>query len=290
MKNSRPDLFVRPIFIIALALLLLNDFFLKYEFSNFFTGKLSDFAGLFLFPYFLSSIKIKWTKIIYPATALLFIFWKSELCQTIIDWIQLMGIGVDRVVDYTDLIALIVLPLSYFCFQHEITKQPTTPRFLSIPMSALGLFAICATTLPKKQIIINKNVNEVYTLNMSKAKLFQLIKAGHGYSDTLKKNMQDSLFYFYYDIDNGYRAKATALVKINSVKSNTTKIFLEKIIQGELTGRLTKGVNEEELEHFKSLTEKEFKAFFEKNVIRPLEIGSPTGIYFDNKEIEDLNQ
>ena len=270
MKNSRPDLFVRPIFIIALALLLLNDFFLKYEFSNFFTGKLSDFAGLFLFPYFLSSIKIKWTKII--------------------DWIQLMGIGVDRVVDYTDLIALIVLPLSYFCFQHEITKQPTTPRFLSIPMSALGLFAICATTLPKKQIIINKNVNEVYTLNMSKAKLFQLIKAGHGYSDTLKKNMQDSLFYFYYDIDNGYQAKATALVKINSVKSNTTKIFLEKIIQGELTGRLTKGVNEEELEHFKSLTEKEFKAFFEKNVIRPLEIGSPTGIYFDNKEIEDLNQ
>ena len=41
-----------PLFLVGLGILLLNDFYLKYAFSNAFTGKLSDVAGLFIFPFF----------------------------------------------------------------------------------------------------------------------------------------------------------------------------------------------------------------------------------------------
>jgi len=39
--NARFDLLIRPIFLISLALLLSNDFYLKYEYANWGTGKLS---------------------------------------------------------------------------------------------------------------------------------------------------------------------------------------------------------------------------------------------------------
>ena len=41
-----------PGFVVGLSLLLLNDLFLKARFHNPLTGKLSDFAGLFVFPLF----------------------------------------------------------------------------------------------------------------------------------------------------------------------------------------------------------------------------------------------
>ncbi len=43
---------VSPLFIFVLFLLIINDFFLKAAFHNTFTGKLSDFSGLFIFPIF----------------------------------------------------------------------------------------------------------------------------------------------------------------------------------------------------------------------------------------------
>lgn len=48
--------FVHPVPLIAVAILALNDHFLKYQFPSEFTGKLSDVAGLFLFPLFLVAL------------------------------------------------------------------------------------------------------------------------------------------------------------------------------------------------------------------------------------------
>ena len=47
----RPQLkqVLTPVFLLALVLLLLNDAWWKWEFGNWWTGKLSDFAGLFAF-------------------------------------------------------------------------------------------------------------------------------------------------------------------------------------------------------------------------------------------------
>lgn len=44
------DLLLRPPAVIAAALVVVNDQFLKERFGNWFTGKLSDIAGVFLLP------------------------------------------------------------------------------------------------------------------------------------------------------------------------------------------------------------------------------------------------
>jgi len=46
---KRKDLVLNSYFVIGLIVLILNDFYLKYEYGNFVTGKLSDFAGLLIF-------------------------------------------------------------------------------------------------------------------------------------------------------------------------------------------------------------------------------------------------
>ena len=121
--RPRPDILLRPLFLIALGSLILNDVYLKYEFHNILTGKLSDFAGLFLFPYFISTLIIKRTKHIYWLTALMFIWWKSEYSQFFIDSAQSIGIPIDRVPDPWDLSALLVLPISYFRFIKELNTK-----------------------------------------------------------------------------------------------------------------------------------------------------------------------
>jgi len=39
---KRKDLILNSYFVIGLTVLILNDFYLKYEYGNFVTGKLSD--------------------------------------------------------------------------------------------------------------------------------------------------------------------------------------------------------------------------------------------------------
>lgn len=46
---------LHPVALISIALLVLNDHWWKWEFSNWWTGKLSDIAGLIFFPLLLQS-------------------------------------------------------------------------------------------------------------------------------------------------------------------------------------------------------------------------------------------
>ncbi len=56
-ENSRQlQILLSPEFLIGLLLLLMNDFVFKELFHNWLTGKLSDFAGLFIFPLFWSAL------------------------------------------------------------------------------------------------------------------------------------------------------------------------------------------------------------------------------------------
>lgn len=48
--------FVHPVPAFAVLILFVNDHYLKYHFTSWWTGKLSDFAGLFFFPLFLCAI------------------------------------------------------------------------------------------------------------------------------------------------------------------------------------------------------------------------------------------
>ncbi|WP_236252735.1 hypothetical protein [Echinicola sp. 20G] len=270
--------------------MLFNDFYLKYEFSNFLTGILSDIAGLFLFPYFLSSLLVKWNKSIYLGTAVLFIFWKSHFSQDLINWAQSLGIGFNRVIDFTDLFALIILPISYRYFQKQLSTEQKINKHLTVPLGLATLFSIWATALPREKVDLNLVVNAEYEMELSKADIFNSIQAGHGYSYTLDKNLSDSLFYLHFDIIDESRINIMALSTIIATDTNKTKIKLNKILYGYITGKLFGGVDRDDIKHCKSVSAEEFKNHFELNFIHSIENGKTENIYYDNKEIYDSYQ
>ncbi|HYV94957.1 MAG TPA: tetratricopeptide repeat protein [Chitinophagales bacterium] len=101
-------------FITGLTILLLNDFIFKGLYGNWLTGKISDFSGLFIFPIFWTALLPGHKNKIFFLTALLFIFWKSPCSQALIDtWNNFELMNINRTVDYTDLFALLILPVSY---------------------------------------------------------------------------------------------------------------------------------------------------------------------------------
>ena len=149
-------------FLLGLALLLLNDFVFKGLYGNWLTGKLSDFAGLFIFPLFWTSVFPKNKNNVFWLIGIFFILWKSPYSQEIIDsWNNLGIIPIARVVDYSDLIALSILPLAYYVDHHKsrlksLTIHPALPLCIAI-------FSFIATSFHTKVPI-----NKTYTLSFSK--------------------------------------------------------------------------------------------------------------------------
>lgn len=131
-------------FIAGLVLLILNDHVFKSIFNNWITGKLSDIAGLFIFPIFFVVFLPKFRKHIYWFTALGFIWWKSPFSNRIIElWNDLPLFEVSRVVDYTDLFSLLILPVSYvYIKKYRVRKVQLSP----VPLIVLASFAFIATS------------------------------------------------------------------------------------------------------------------------------------------------
>ncbi len=137
-------------FIFGLFILLLNDFILKELYGNWITGKLSDFAGLFIFPLFWSALMPKMKTKIFWMTGITFIFWKSHYSQSLIDdWNSLNLMTISRVVDYSDLIALTILPVA-FRFENLKGRALTVKLSPIIPL-LLSVFAFLATSRPKQE-------------------------------------------------------------------------------------------------------------------------------------------
>ncbi|MDP4237570.1 MAG: hypothetical protein Q8919_14090 [Bacteroidota bacterium] len=140
----RKNILTSPAFLSALFLLLLNDLFLKSIFHNWLTGKLSDFVGLFIFALFWIAFFPQWKKQIVIGTAVLFVLWKSPLSAPLIEFWSNAFYPIDRVIDYSDLFALIVLPFAYYYSKNE---SPRLRRdFRTIAICIVSLFAFCATS------------------------------------------------------------------------------------------------------------------------------------------------
>ncbi|MEO0877822.1 MAG: hypothetical protein AAFY48_24735 [Bacteroidota bacterium] len=75
----------------------------------------------FLFP--------AWRKGAIWFSALFFLFWKSPWSATCIDWYNLFApIPISRVVDYSDYLALLILPLPYWMIDHYYDSTPARRR------------------------------------------------------------------------------------------------------------------------------------------------------------------
>jgi hypothetical protein len=149
--RPRLDVLISPGFVLGLALLLANDFVLKDAWPGFVTGKLSDFAGLFAFALFWAALLPRHLGAVYLLTAAAWLLWKSPASQAGIDaWNATPLFDIARVVDYTDLAALAVLPVSYAYFvrvRRAATSTPTLVRRTSAVLAmGVAAFAFGATS------------------------------------------------------------------------------------------------------------------------------------------------
>jgi len=155
MREMKLSIFVSPGFLCGLLLLLLNDLILKATLHNWITGKLSDFAGLFVFPLFWSALFPRFRLFVYFLTGITFFFWKSIYSQPLIDaWNGLAVLPLARTVDATDLLALLVLPFSFIYY--ERARQDTIYRLAPYLVICVSLFAFTATSFRTEFTYDNK--------------------------------------------------------------------------------------------------------------------------------------
>jgi hypothetical protein len=120
--------FFNPLCLTSVALFATNNFFLKYQFPGWFTGKLSDFTACYFLPLYISavlSLLSKWTlqqRLVVGGilTTLVFTLVKisalaSDHMNTLFTWITtLFGFGPSlNIADPTDLIALPMIGIAY---------------------------------------------------------------------------------------------------------------------------------------------------------------------------------
>ena len=164
-RGGRADILTSPGFLAGLALLLANDFALKPLFHNHLTGKLSDFAGLFVFPLFWSALFPRLRRAAHPLTAALFVFWKSPASQPLIDaWNSLGPLPLARTVDATDLLALAALPLSFLYEERRGAAHARGPAPYLVAVASV--FAFTATSYSTEYPYDNR-----YTFPDSKVEL-----------------------------------------------------------------------------------------------------------------------
>lgn len=165
-----------PVFLISLFLLVLNDHLFKYQFHNFLTGKISDFAGLLCFALFWTGLFHNYQKVALFSIGLAFIFWKSEFSSGLIDWMNQNGLfHFNRVIDYGDLWALTVLPHAHF-YQKRILNigtgiQLRMPPVLPIMMAC---FSFIATTI--EEAFPNCYEGQSYEMPLTQDELLQKMR------------------------------------------------------------------------------------------------------------------
>jgi hypothetical protein len=150
--EKRRDVIFNYAFLFSLVLLALNDHVLKAAYHNPLTGKLSDFAGMVVLPLLLAYLFPKLRVNAIWLSMALFAFWKLPVSQPVFDALNtVLPIAIGRVVDYTDFIAFLIVPLPYFIIKGntavgflKIRKFQLSPAWLVIP----SLFVVIATSPP----------------------------------------------------------------------------------------------------------------------------------------------
>ena len=156
MKTRQKDILLISILTIGILCLFLNDRLWKYEYGNLLTGKLSDFIGLFTFPLFLAILVPNIKQLISISIGVLFIFWKSPLSSQLIEkWNSYQIFELTRVIDKTDFIALLMIPLVHtLIMNYQITRVRTflkesIPKVILVPALLLTTFIFCSTSVPE---------------------------------------------------------------------------------------------------------------------------------------------
>lgn len=164
MQKPKASLLLHPLFAGSLLVLLLNDFYGKYAYPGFLTGKLSDLAGVLVLPVFCRVLfPALPKKAVFMATAVFFTWWKSPFSQPLINQVNAGSPWpVQRVVDYSDLLALGVLPLAIYIAPRSIRLQAAGAVFLRGTVGAVTVFSLCSTSMVRNLFQVHPAMEEVY--------------------------------------------------------------------------------------------------------------------------------
>jgi hypothetical protein len=260
------NLFRANYFILSLVILLLNDFYLKYEFSNFLTGKLSDFACLFIFPYFISVFFSNKTKEIYIFTFVFFIFWKLEISEQFIKFIsKITNFAFYRTVDLTDLIALSILPISYHYFHRknkEQNKNSTNNFALNSLIGIITMYSFLADSNPRQEVKVKIKSNKEFKLKISKEQVLKRLTTNYE-TDILET---DSILNINFDVPE-YRAEATAKIRIIKIDKENTVFKIDSITEVLVTGHLFFGISQSNIDACEKMNANEYEENFKANFI-----------------------
>lgn len=147
---KRKALLVHPAFTGALVVLVLNDHVLKAAFSNAITGKLSDFAGLFVITILLALVLPVRPALALAGTGFVVLkLWRpaAELAAPVLGGVTLQ--------DPTDLVALLILPIAYRVFRgHRVPEGPGAATSLAaVASGAIAFVSITATSCADPPVV-----------------------------------------------------------------------------------------------------------------------------------------
>lgn len=258
IKMSNQKKHFRLFFIFSVITLLLNDHFLKDFYGNYFTGKLSDFAGLFAFPYFLCLLFPNKIKFNYIFSGLFFIFWKSHLIEPLLNYLQSVGLGVYRTIDYSDLVALIMLPISYIYWYSNFNDYISVHKSLKPILMFIFGFAFIATSTPKQYGNLNLKSDLEVRLKKDKQSVISILNLSKN------RNLYDFEFFF-----PKYHATVYATIQIDSLENGLINVKLDSILNFKVGGGFFSGVNKDDVIYIKKLQNRDFeKIFLEKEITK----------------------
>ena len=218
-SDSRFELLITPGFIAALALLLTNDFYLKTQFGNWFTGKLSDAAGLVAAALFLTAFAPRWRTLMHAAVGIVFVLWKSPLADGVIThWNQLDLVTVDRVLDYTDWVAVLALPASWF---YSVVARGV-PQF--VPLKPIIAVVACVAFVATSEANRTTREGQQFEIGLPRATVVavtdSLDDADSTFFVSADTNAVADTLYFYLP------SRARAEVELRGTSDRTTLTIL----------------------------------------------------------------
>jgi hypothetical protein len=147
MRRPKWFLLLHPVFLFALIILVLNDNWWKYSYPGWLTGKLSDFAGVFVFTLFLFVLIPARRVFAACVSAFIFLWWKSSFSEPFIYWVNNnLHFPVKRVIDYSDTLAILVIPFTFYVKPLAYNLTSPLKKFLKPALFVSTLTAICATS------------------------------------------------------------------------------------------------------------------------------------------------
>ncbi|WP_132065866.1 MULTISPECIES: hypothetical protein [Aquimarina] len=187
-------------------------------------------------------------------------FWKSELSQPFFDFAHSFGIGIDRTIDYSDLISLLILPISYLFWKNNFRTTLKPNRILKSIMIGVSCFSFVATTLPQKTENYNFN-SDLETI----VKIDSLnIKNKMGLYESEEKNK-----YIYVIQIPKRKASIETKIELEELQDGYLKIKLDSVLNYRIKGTgfiFSSTYTKEDVKYFNGLSKIDIEKLFSEQL------------------------